>query len=415
MKVLAFEQLPYRHMPSDFASRYPSVVTTPYHDLVSPELMHRDHVNFLDEMLLAARLGFDGLATTEHSQASYDILPNPNLQMSALAYATQKEGLDVALACIGRSLGKSKEPLRIAEEYAVIDQISGGRLIAGFPVALSYDANQNQGIPPIETRARYAENRTLIDKAWTTREPFPFNGRFNKHPYVNIWPRPFQQPRPPIWAPAVGNPNTLAGILDANDVFVYLSWFGPKLTGRRVFDRYWEMAEEKGRDRNPYRLAFLQCVAVGETDESAHRDYGEHIQAGFRNSLGSIPVSGFGLPGYVDIKGVEFLVKDPGDFGVVPKMNNISYKELVDAQCCIVGSPETVRDQLIEMVRNFRIGNLVLMVQHGSMPTELVRQNITLLAERVIPSLKSVWAGEQWENHWWPSGCNVTAATQAAQ
>ena len=174
MKILAFEQLPYRQLPEDFAGRYDSVVTTPYHELVSREHMHRNHVDFLDEMMLAARLGFDGLATTEHGQASYDVLPNPNLQIAALAYATQSEMLDVALACIGRSLGKSREPLRIAEEYAVLDQISGGRLIAGFPVALSYDANQNQGVPPIETRARFTENRALIEKAWTSKEIFAF-------------------------------------------------------------------------------------------------------------------------------------------------------------------------------------------------------------------------------------------------
>ena len=404
MKILAFEQLPYRQLPDDFASRYDSVVTTPYHALVSREDMHRNHIDFLDEMMLAARLGFDGLATTEHGQASYDVLPNPNLQLAALAYGTETEKLDVALACIGRSLGKSKEPLRIAEEYAVLDQISGGRLIAGFPVALSYDANQNQGVPPIETRARFSENRALIEKAWTSKDIFAFNGRFNKHAHVNLWPRPFQTPRPPVWAPAVGNPNTLAGILDNDDVFLYLSWFGPKLTGRRIFDRYWDMAEERGRDRNPYRLAFCQCVAVGETDASAHRDYRPHIEAAFRSGLGSIPISGLGLPGYIDIRGVEFIAKDPGDFGLVPKMRTATYDELVDAQCCIVGGPETVCDQLLELVRSFRIGNLVLMVQHGSMPRALVEQNITLLAEHVLPALREVWKDEAWVHHWWPKG-----------
>ena len=92
MKVLSFQQLPYRHLPDDFAQKYNSVVTTPYHELVDPALMHLDHVHFLDEMLHAARCGFDGIGLTEHSQASYDILPNPNLQLASLAYATQSEG-----------------------------------------------------------------------------------------------------------------------------------------------------------------------------------------------------------------------------------------------------------------------------------------------------------------------------------
>jgi len=403
MKVLAFEQLAYRHFATDYASKYDSVTTMPYHALVDRKLMHQDHMHFLDEMMHAARSGFDGLATTEHEQASYDILPNPNLQMSALAYMTQSEGLDVGLACVGRSLAKSREPLRIAAEYGVLDQISAGRLVAGFPIGLSYDVNRNNGIPPIETRARFYENLELIKKAWAAKEVFSWNGTYNKYPEVNVWPRPYQD-KPPVWAPAVGNPVTLAGILDNDDAFLYLSWFGPKLTGQRVFDRYWDLAEERGRDRNPYRLAFVQAVFVGETEEEAHREYGPHIEQGYRTGLGSIPMQSLGLPGYIDIKGVEFLIKDPGDFGIVPKMRTIEYKELVEQQCAIVGDAESVTQQLLEMVKNFRIGHLVLMVHIGSMPHELVMKNIDLLSKHVLPKLKGVWDDENWENRWWPSG-----------
>lgn len=407
MKVLSFQQLPYRHMPADFASRYDSIVHTPYFELVDAKLMHQDHVHFLDEMLHAARCGFDGIGLTEHSQASYDILPNPNLQLAALAYATQAEGLNTALACLGRALGKSKEPLRVAEEYSVIDQISGGRLIAGFPISLSYDSNQNQGIPPIETRPRFAENIALIDKAFKAREPFAWNGRYNKHPHVNIWPRP-AQPSMPVWAPAVGNPNTLAGILDRDQVFLYFSWFGPKLTGR-VFKRYWDMAVERGRDANPYRLAFLQCVAVAETDEEAHREYGPHVKAAFNTGLGSIPQPSLSIPGYMDIRGVEAVVKDPGDFGMFPKMRTASYQEIVDAQACIVGGVDTVTEQLNELIKEHRIGNLILMVQHGPMPTELTKKNISLLASKVVPRLRKTWSEQEfglkgWDHKWWPTG-----------
>ncbi len=407
MKVLSFQQLPYRHLPDDFASKYDSIVTTPYFDLVDPKLMHQDHNHFIDEMLHAARCGFDGIGTTEHGQAVYDILPNPNLQMAALAYATQAEGLNTALACLGRALGKTKEPLRVAEEYSVIDQISGGRMIAGFPISLSWDSNLNAGIAPIDTRPRFAENIALIDKAMKSKESFAWNGRFNKYSNINMWPRPVQ-PSMPVWSPAVGNPNTLAGILDRDQVFLYFSWFGPKLTGQ-VFDRYWDMAEERGRDRNPYRLAFLQCVAVAETDEEAHRVYGPHVKAAFNTGLGSIPMSKLSIPGYMDINGVEHVVKDPGDFGMFPIMRTASYEQIVDAQACIVGGVDTVAEQLIELVKEKRIGNLLLMVQHGSMPTELTKQNISLLAEKVMPRLRQAWsdngfADQNWEHKWWPTG-----------
>jgi alkanesulfonate monooxygenase SsuD/methylene tetrahydromethanopterin reductase-like flavin-dependent oxidoreductase (luciferase family) len=401
MKVSLFEQVPYRHLPEGFEERFSSVVTTPYQELVEPELVQDSLRSAYAEMLHAARVGFDGVCVTEHSQSAYDISPNPNLLASAVAYAAQAEGIDTALIVLGRSLGKSREPLKVAEEYALLDCISGGRLIAGFPVGLSYDANINAGIPGIETRERYREHRELVLRAWAEKEPFAWNGRFGKHGKVNIWPRPIQQPHPPIWIPGSGSPGTLKDILQRDYVFVYLSWDGPKLVGRQVFDRYWEMADELGRDRNPYRLAFLQVVAVSETDVRAEKEYAKHLEMHYRSGLGAIPPSGFAVPGYVERAGVEHMLRNP-DESMLPKMRTVTYKELVESQVAIVGSPASVADQIEAFVREFRIGNLLVMLQNGSMPRELTEKNISLFAEQVLPRLRPIWDDEGWENHWWP-------------
>ena len=132
-------------------------MTAPYH-VVDPDRMHESIFSAYAELLHGVRSGFDGIVMTEHSQSSYDVSPNPTLLASAVACAAQAEGFDPAIAILGRSLGKTREPLKIAEEYALLDCISGGRLIAGFPVGLSYDANLNASLPAIETRDR-AGNR----------------------------------------------------------------------------------------------------------------------------------------------------------------------------------------------------------------------------------------------------------------
>lgn len=278
MKVSLFEQVPYRHLPPDFEERHSSVVTTPYHEIVDPELMTESLRAGYTELLHAARSGFDGICVTEHSQSTYDISPNPNLMAAAVAQAAAAEGLDTAITVLGRSLGKSREPLKVAEEYALLDCISGGRLIAGFPVGLSYDANQNGGIPPIDTRERYREHRELILKAWTARAPFAWNGRFEKYGQVNLWPRP---------------------------------------------------------------------------------------------------------------------------------------REIVDSQLAIVGSPATVADQIEAFVRAFRIGNLLVMLQNGSMPRDLTEKNISLFADEVLPRLRPIWDDEGWEHRWWPHAANRTATVDA--
>jgi alkanesulfonate monooxygenase SsuD/methylene tetrahydromethanopterin reductase-like flavin-dependent oxidoreductase (luciferase family) len=409
MKVSLFEQVPYRYLPDGFERQHSSVVTPPY-EVVEPERMQESILSAYQELMHAARAGFDGVCVTEHSQSSYDISPNPTLLASAVAFAAQTEGIDAAIAVLGRSLGKTREPLKIAEEYALLDCISGGRLIAGFPVGLSYDANLNAALPAIETRERYREHRELILRAWSAKRPFPWNGRFEKYGQVNIWPRPIQQPHPPIWIPGTGSAGTLRDILSNDYAFVYLSWDGPKLTGRQVFDRYWELAAELGRDANPYRLAFLQVVAVSETDERAEKEYSSHLQAHYRSGLGAIPASAMAVPGYAEPAAIEGMLRGAGRGGMRTRMKTATYAEIVESQVAIVGSPATVADQIEGFVREFRIGNLMVMLQNGSMPRDLTEKNIALFAQEVLPRLRPIWDADGWENHWWPSTSGTAAA-----
>ena len=412
MKVSLFEQVPYRYIPDDFGEHYSSVVTAPYH-VVDPAKMHESVYSAYAELMLAARSGFDGVGVTEHSQSSYDVSPNPTLMAMAVAAAAQAEGLDVAITVLGRSLAKTREPLKIAEEYALLDVMSGGKLIAGFPVGLSYDANLNGAAPAIETRERAREHRELILKAWSAAEPFAWNGRFEKYGQVNIWPRPMQQPHPPVWIPGGGSPGTLRDILRNDYAFTYLSWDGPKLVGRRVFDRYWDMAEEMGRDRNPYRLAFMQVAAVAETDERAEREYGRHLLSLYRNGIGAIPPTNQAVPGYVEPAALEAMLRG-GPQGMLARMKTATYKEIIDSQVAIVGSPATVADQIEAFVREFRIGNLLVMLQNGSMPRDLTEKNISLFAEQVLPRLRPIWDDEGWANPWWPRAQGAKGAVARA-
>jgi len=411
MKVSLFQQAPYRFMPAGFEDRgEPSVVSTPYEELVDRALVFDSYRWFMDELLAGLRAGFDGVAVTEHGQTSYDMTPNPNLPAAILANAIREESPETALIVLGRSLGKTREPLRIAEEYAMLDCLSGGRLVAGLPVGLSYDANLNNGIPPIETRDRYREAHDLLIRSWTEPEPFTWNGRYSQYSLVNSWPRPLQQPHPPIWVPGAGTPGTMAWTLDNSYAFVYLSWFGPTLTAHRIFDRFWDLADQHEKPRNPYRVGFVQSVVVSETDDRAEREYGRYVENAFRQGPGSVPLHYMGLPGYIDIRGVEALIRDPGDFGIAATMRQVTFRELAETRSVIAGSPATVRDQITAFVEEFRIGNLLVMLQMGGMPHELTLKNIHLFAEEVLPHLKEIWAGEGWENEWWPTGITERVA-----
>src|SRR3546814_7673582 len=119
---------------------------------------------------------------------------------------------------------------------------------------------------PSMLRARYLEAHDLVMRAWTEPEPFAFNGRFNQQRYVNIWPRPVQQPHPPVWVPGGGSVETWHWCAEMDYVYSYLSYYGYK-AGEATMKGFWAELERLGKDRNPYRAGFLQFVGVAAGSE----------------------------------------------------------------------------------------------------------------------------------------------------
>ena len=101
------------------------------------------------------------------------MVPSPNLMAATLARSTEH----VAIVVMGNSIALYNPPVRVAEELAMLDVLSHGRLVAGFPVGTSMDTCYSYGINPGQLRARYAEAHDLIMQAWQSPKPFAFNGR----------------------------------------------------------------------------------------------------------------------------------------------------------------------------------------------------------------------------------------------
>jgi alkanesulfonate monooxygenase SsuD/methylene tetrahydromethanopterin reductase-like flavin-dependent oxidoreductase (luciferase family) len=194
MKFEWFHLMPYRDLPEDFPEQHHSVWVDIPSSLMEPENIHHLYNDYLDELEFAAASGFDGICVNEHHSNGYGMMPSPNIMMATLARRTK----DVALIVLGNSIALYNPPVRVAEEFAMLDCISGGRLVAGFPVGSSSDDNWAYSMNPALIRRRYYEAEELILKAWTTPEPFSFNGEFTQMRYVNPTPRPIQKPHPPI-------------------------------------------------------------------------------------------------------------------------------------------------------------------------------------------------------------------------
>jgi alkanesulfonate monooxygenase SsuD/methylene tetrahydromethanopterin reductase-like flavin-dependent oxidoreductase (luciferase family) len=402
MKLMWFHLMPYTELPDDFREKNPSVWVDIHSSLFDPRRAHHMYNDFMDELEYAAECGFDAVCVNEHHSNGYGLMPSPNLIASSLARRTT----DTALCVLGNSLALYNPPTRVAEEFAMIDVISGGRLIAGFPVGSPMDTCYAYGQNPSMLRERYLEAHDLVVKAWTEPETFAFNGRFNQQRYVNIWPRPVQQPHPPIWIPGGGSVETWRWCARMDHVYCYLSYYGYK-AGQATMDGFWAEMDRLGKDRNPYHSGFLQFVGVAESREEAYRIYREPAEYFYGRCLHIDPRFA-GPPGYTteetQRRGIQGQVQQAAAQSAryETKFATLAREmdAIVDKGYVIIGSPDEVAAQLKEVAKNLNVGHLMLLLQFGNMSKDLAKYNTGLFAEKVMPQLKDVFS--EWEDRWWP-------------
>jgi len=167
-----FNLMPYPYLPEDFRKEHRSVWVDVDSRLYDPVKGHQIYNDYLDLLEFAAELGFDGVGVNEHHANAYGLMPSPAIMAATLARRTK----DVSIVLLGQSIALYNPPTRVAEEMAMLDVISGGRLIAGFPVGTSMDTNYAFGSNPATLRERYAEITTSLFAPGPTRTSSPGTG-----------------------------------------------------------------------------------------------------------------------------------------------------------------------------------------------------------------------------------------------
>ena len=269
MKFTWFNLMPWPDLPDDFRESHRSVWVDIPNTLFDPARANAVYHEYMDQLEYADELGFDGIGVNEHHQNGYGIMPSPNIIAAGLARRTS----NAAICVIGNSIALYNPPIRVAEEFAMLDCISGGRLVAGFPVGTPMDTNFCYGQIPALTRDKYAEAHELIMRAWAADEPFAFDGKYNQLRYVNCWPKPIQQPHPPIYIPGGGSDRDV-GLLPRPRLQLLVPLVR-RVPGRQAADgRLLGPCRGRGtRTSRPYRAAFAQIICVADTDAEAERLY----------------------------------------------------------------------------------------------------------------------------------------------
>lgn len=378
MKFYMMHLMPYADLDLDYDQTYNSAWITLPNSYYDPKKGAKLYNRYLDELEYADQLGFDGVCVNEHHQNAYGLMPQPGVMAGALARRTKK----VKIAILGRALPLLNNPVTVAEEFAMVDNITEGRFIAGFVrgIGAEYHAWSSN---PADSHERFHEAHDLILRAWTETGPFSFEGKHYQFEYVNLWPRPYQSPRPPIWIPSQGSSETIEWASHPDRRYTYLQTFTPVAMLARYMQMYKDMANEHGYEATEDQLGWSVPVYVAETDEIARREAQPHIE-NFLNKFLRMPREMLLPPGYLSLKSM---------LGVMKAKASLSGKQTIDdvmdKGMFICGSPETVRQKLGEYREQIGFGHLLSLLQFGTLPAELTRKNMELYANEVIPYLRA--------------------------
>ena len=375
MKFTYFHLMPYAGLPDDFEERFSSPSLTYPNGYFDPQLGVELYHRYLDELEYADELGFDGIAVNEHHQSAYGLMPSPNLMAAALARRTSNARLMV----LGNAIGIRGNPLRVAEEIAMLDHLSRGRVVSGFVRGIGWEYFAHS-VNPTRSRARFEEAHDLIIKAWTTREPFQWVSQNYEYRYVNIWPRPLQQPHPPIYIPGAGSTETMRWV--AQHRYSYMSVYAPSSVTKRWFDGYRSASEEAGHEADPERIVFSVPLYVAETDEQAHAQARGPVNWLFHKGL----KQGFEIifpPGYMTPGSMRGMLSS-GFAG----FENMTYEDLLREHIVIAGSPDTVGETIARLRDELGFGSMNVLMCIGDMPHERVRSSMELFARKVMPAFR---------------------------
>jgi alkanesulfonate monooxygenase SsuD/methylene tetrahydromethanopterin reductase-like flavin-dependent oxidoreductase (luciferase family) len=374
--------MPYADVDQKEAAKYPSVWVKFPNANFDPVKGHALYNRYLDELELAAELGMDGVAVNEHHQNAYGIMPSPVVTAAALSRRIKT----ARIAILGSGFGLRENPLTLAEEHAMIDCITGGRLISGFVRGIGAEYH-SMGVNPVTSLERHMEAHDLVVRAWTEPGPFEFTGKHYQFDYVNVWPRPYQKPHPPIWCPSQGSLETIDWAAHPSRKYPYLQAYSPFDSVQRYLDHYREVAERKyGYVADSSQIGWSTLVYVADTDQRAVDEARPHIEAMFNVYLPKISQMMFSPPGYFS----KTTMKQIFAHKRTSQRGNQTIENLIGSGVMVCGSPDTVRRRLIECHARAGFENLLVMPQYGTMPAHLTEKNIRLFAAEVLPTLQAL-------------------------
>ena len=379
MRTWFFTENAYPNLPD--ADSYESIRVNLPNSHFDPDTGADLYHMYLDMWCAADEMGLD-IMNNEHHQTATCMVPAAPILLGILSRETKK----ARLLILGNPIANRKQPIRVAEDMALIDVLSRGRLECGFVRGVPYEVAPANAFP-YRGNEKLWEAHDLIMKAWTHHDgPFNFEGRWFHARQVNIWPRPFQQPHPPVWI-TMGSANSANQVAQRGHTgAVFLAGY-PNI--RKIYDSYRQSyLENHGQDAPLDRLAYCAMIYVGENEKAAQEGANRLL---WYMTSNKVATQFNNPPGYHSPSVAAIIMRGTTSSSGLPLVPKLDEQMALGNVCA--GTP----DQVFQQIKSFweysgGFGNLLMMGQAGFMTFDETIKSMKLFSEEVYPRLKELTA-----------------------
>ena len=345
-----------------------------------PERGRQLYADYIDCMAYAEQCGFDGIGCNEHHFSPYGLMSNPNLIAASLIQKTKRIKIAV-LGCLVPLLN----PIRVAEEFAMLDVISGGRLIAGFMRGIPHEYVA-YNVPPSESFGRMLEASELIRKAWSQPQPFGWEGKYYQFRAISIWPRPVQQPGPRVLMS--GSTPESARFAAQNHAKLGIVRLTDLESVRDCIKVYKEAAEEAGWMPEPDDILIGQYTSIAETEAEAKKNLEGGIDY-FLNVLNG----GIRTAAQLVLQKTRYYTKPTAIERTAQRvavLKGMSIEERVDKGLVLCGTPDQVVKQIKNLHRELGMGVINVVMKVGNVPNDAIHRGMTLFKNHVVEHVRDL-------------------------
>jgi alkanesulfonate monooxygenase SsuD/methylene tetrahydromethanopterin reductase-like flavin-dependent oxidoreductase (luciferase family) len=322
-------------------------------------------------LVSAEEYGFDAIWQVEHHFSEYGHCVSVAVMLATLASATRRVRLGSGVIAL-----PFHHPIRVAEEFALIDLLSDGRLDFGIGRGFQPEEFRGYGIDQTKSRELFTEALQVILQAWTSKR-VSFTGQHFQFTDVEVKPKPLQKPHPPVWIAAVSPESfRFAGTHGHNVICGPI--FGPlgDYLGPNLRD-YRNSLNDHGHDPGSRQIAMLSMVYVATNDEKAEADFCDAAVWSYRalsksanSSQGAVPV-----PSYEH-------------YAALRKAGTANWDTIRESDLVIWGSPRRCIERIEELRRRFGFTTLLCWTRVGALDDRKVRDSMGLMQEQVMPHFR---------------------------